>query len=264
MNLLVKEKGMSFSKLLFAVIGLCLVLLPVLGECAQSSADVTVSNEVKESVRKEILAKTKDANQNNEYVIGIGDLLSVSIFGEGDMAAPSAIGNAAAAGGAAPGTSAGAANPNLSPVSNPIASVEVRVDGDISLKHIGDVKAVGMTLTQLADYLKKLYSPIFDNPAVTTVLVKNNSSKFSVMGKVVNSGVYPLTVQMSLVEAIARCGGFNEWSNRQITVVRRNVSERDKDLFKDNTIEFDYNDFMKGKGVQKNINVQNDDVLVVH
>jgi len=250
---------MSFSKLIGVCFLFCLILMPSLGKCAQSTADVTVSEAVKESARREILAaKPKNGVQSNDYVIGIGDQLSVSIFGEGDMAAPSAIGNGTAAGGSSPGGSANVTSPNN------IASVEVRVDGQISLKHIGDVKAAGMTMTQLADYLKKLYTPIFDNPNVSTVLVKNNSWKYSVLGKVTNAGVYPLTIQTSLVEAIARSGGFNEWANRDITVVRKNVREEDRDLFKNNTLEFDYNEFMKGKDILKNISLENDDVIVVH
>jgi polysaccharide biosynthesis/export protein len=244
---------MSFSKWILAGVVFCFAIIPVIGQCAQSSADVSASNELKESARKDVLgAKSNDVTQSENYVIGIGDLLSVSIFGEGDMAAPSAAGNAAAA-----------SPPGGAPANN-MASVEVRVDGEISLKHIGDVRAVGMTLTQLADYLKKLYAPIFDNPAVTTVLVKSNSSKYSVMGKAAHSGVYPLTVQISLVEAIARCEGFNEWSNREITVIRKNVREQEKHLFKNHTLEFDYNDFLKGKNVEKNIDVQSGDVIVVH
>ena len=96
------------------------------------------------------------------------------------------------------------------------------------------------------------------------MLVRNNSWKYSVLGKVTNAGVYPLTIQTSLVEAIARSGGFNEWANRDITVVRKNVREEDKDLFKNNTLEFDYSEFMKGKDIQKNISLENDDVIVVH
>jgi polysaccharide biosynthesis/export protein len=244
---------MSFSKWILASMVFFFASIPVIGQCAQSSADVSASKELKESALKDILgAKSNDITQSQDYVIGIGDLLSVSIFGEGDMAAPSAIGNAAAA------------NASGEVKANAIASVEVRVDGQISLKHIGDVRAVGMTLTQLADYLKKLYAPIFDNPTVTTVLVKSNSSKYAVMGKVNKTGVYPLTVKMSLVEAIALCTDFSEWSNRKVTVIREDVHEKDKEMFKNNTLEFDYDDFLKGKDVQKNIDIQSGDVIVVH
>lgn len=78
------------------------------------------------------------------------------------------------------------------------------------------------------------------------------------------TGVYPLTVQVSLIEAIARCDGFNEWSNREVTVIRKDIHDQDKAVFKNNTLNFDYNDFLKGKDFQKNIDVQSGDVIVVH
>jgi polysaccharide export outer membrane protein len=240
---------MSFSKWIFIGIIFGFLLGPVVGKCAQSSADVSASRELKESARKEILnAQDKDAAQEDEYVIGNGDLLSVGIFGEGDMAAAPIVA----------GNSSGGAN------TQPSGGVEVRSDGRISLKHIGDVYVSGLTLTQLADYLKKLYSPLFDDPTVTTVLLKSNSRKYSVLGKVLKPGVFPLDFQISLVQAIARCEGFNEWANREVTVVRKDVHERDKDLFKKNTLEFDYDDYLDGKDLQKNIFIQADDLIVAH
>jgi polysaccharide biosynthesis/export protein len=240
---------MSFSKWIFMGIIFCFVLSPIMGKCAQSSADVSASKELKESARKEIMnAKVKDAGQEDEYVIGNGDLLSVSIFGEGDMAAAPI----------AAGSTSGGAN------AHPVGGVEVRSDGQISLKHIGDVNVSGLNLTQLADYLKKLYAPLFDDPAVTTVLIKSNSRKYSVLGKVLKPGVFPLDFQISLVQAIARCEGFNEWANREVTVVRKDVREKDKDLFKKNTLEFDYDDYLDGKDLQKNISIQADDLIVAH
>jgi polysaccharide biosynthesis/export protein len=243
---------MSFSKWIVIAIVFCLTLIPIVGKCAQSSADVSASKELKESARKEIMSvKAKEDAQGEDYVIGNGDLLSVSIFGEGDMAAMPTAGGHNASGSTAGGT-------------NTLGSVEVRMDGQISLKHIGDVNVYGMTLTQLADYLKKLYSPLFDDPTVTTVLVKSNSRKYSVMGKVKKPGVFPLDSQISLVQAIARCEDFNEWANREVTVIRKDVRERDKNLFKKNTLEFDYDDFLKGKDLQNNINIQADDLIVAH
>jgi polysaccharide biosynthesis/export protein len=255
----IRRRGgaMSFSKWILAGIVFCIVLIPAIGRCAQSSADVSATKELKETARKEILGtKSRDTYQGEEYIIGNGDLLSVSIFGEGDMAAVPVAAGPPAAGQHAAGQPAGGANT--------LGSVEVRIDGQISLKHIGDVKASGMTLTQLADYLKKLYAPLIDDPTVTTVLIKSNSRKYSVMGKVLKPGVFPIDFQISLVQAIARCEGFNEWANREVTVVRKDVHERDRDLFKRNTLEFDYSDFLKGKDLNKNIYIQADDIIVAH
>jgi polysaccharide biosynthesis/export protein len=248
---------MSFSKWIFMGIVCCFLLIPGIGRCAQSSADVSASKELKENVRKDILgAKADELNFGDDYVIGIGDLLDVSIFGEGDMAA-------ASPGAANSATGGPNANAQANAAQGSSGRAEVRTDGQISLKHIGDVKAAGMTLPQLADYLKKLYAPLFDDPVVTTVLAKNNSTKYSVMGKVMKPGVYPLTIQMTLIEAVARCDGFNEWAKRVVTVIRNDVREKDKEMFKNNSLEFDYDDYLKGKNAQKNIDIQAGDLIVV-
>jgi polysaccharide export outer membrane protein len=235
------------SKWILVSAVLCFLMIPIVGKCAESSADVSASQALKESARKEVMANPKDAVKGDEYVIGIGDVLNVSIYGEGDMAATSSPGSDAVA-----TTAKGSGSP-----------IEVRVDGDISLKHIGDVKAVGMTLTQLADYLKILYAQIYDNPTVTTVLVRTNR-KYSVLGKVAKPGVYPLNDQISLVQAIANCGGFTEWANREVSVIRKHVSEKDKKLFKNGVHDFDYDDFLDGEDMQNNINIQANDVIVAH
>ncbi len=222
-------------------------MIPVVGKCAESSADVSASKALKESARKEIMAKEKVSQQGDEYVIGVGDILGVSLYGEGSMAA----------------TSPSGVNTSTTQAQNDTSGIVVRVDGDISLKHIGDVKAEGMTLTQLADYLKKLYAQIYDNPVVTTVLIKTNK-KYSVMGKVARPGVYPLNDTISLVQAIASCGGFTEWANRKISVIRQNVHENDKKMFKNHEHVFDYDDFLDGEDLQNNINIQANDVIVAH
>lgn len=240
---------MSISKWVLMSAVLCFLVMPVIGRCAESTADVSASKALKDSARKEILANSKDTTKEDEYVIGVGDILSVSIYGEGDMAATAS---------SAPSTSD--ASSSSKKTSNPI---EVRVDGDISLKHIGDVEAEGLTLTQLSDYLKKLYSQIYDNPVVTAVLIKTNK-KFSVLGKVAKPGVYPLSDKISLIQAIANSGGFTEWANREVSVIRKDVHEKDKGMFKHNELVFDYDDFLKGEDLQKNINVQANDVIVAH
>ena len=95
----------------------------------------------------------------------------MSVYGEGDMAATTS------AGPGRPGGSDGGA----APAAGGQRGVVVRMDGRISLQHIGDVEVVGMTFTELADYLKKLYSTIYADPIVTTTLVQSNSLRYTVM-----------------------------------------------------------------------------------
>ncbi len=211
---------------------------------AQSTADVSASAELKKKARNDIISfRQVDVAGIDEYIIGQGDILSVSVYGEGDMAASSPASNTEA---------------------KSASGVHVRVDGRISLKHVGDVHATGLTLTELADYLKILYATIYDDPTITTVLQDGRSKQYTIMGKITTPGIFPLSMQVSLVQAVANSGGFTEWANSEITVVRKLIKEKDKKVFKDNTLKFDYDDFLKGKKLERNIDVQPGDIIIVH
>jgi len=218
---------------------------------AQSTKDITASDDLKIQAKKTVLGGSGVVQpQDPEYVIGHGDLLDVQVYGEGSMAvaAPPAyddLGNSKA-GGSAAGN-----------------SILVRIDGRVSLKHVGDVEVVGMNLTQMADYLKLLYRTVYDDPIVTVVLQKSNSKLYTVMGKVVNPGIYNIDQPVNLVQVIARCGGFTEWANSELTVVRENGS-KGSPMFTGNTLKFDYDDFLAGKNLEKNIMIKTGDIIIVH
>jgi len=225
------------------------VVLPSVLLAAQSTPDVPASQEMKEKARNEILAASgKAADGKADYQIGVGDILGVSVYGEGDMAAAPVQGTPREGG--------------EQSAQSPGSGVQVRIDGMISLRHIGDVEAVGMTLTQLADYLKVIYATVFDDPVVTTVLVQSNSQRYTVMGKVTKPGVFHLDYPINIVQAVARAGGFDQWANSDITLVRKD-GQKDK-LFEENTLEFDYDDFLKGQELERNVLIQPGDILIVH
>ncbi len=216
---------------------------------AQSTADISATEELKENTRQTILEKAGKGKQKDEYVIGQGDILGISVYGEGDMAVSPTQGEARAEGSGS--------------IQSSGSGVQVRMDGKVSLKHIGDIKAENLTLTQLADYLKVIYATVFDDPVVTTTLVQSNSQRYTVMGKVATPGVFVLDYPTNIVQAVARSGGFTEWANSDITLVRKDAPEMDG-LFKGNTLEFDYDDFLKGKNLEKNISIKSGDIVIVH
>lgn len=232
----------------------CITIIMLCGTsamAAQSTADVPVTQEMKDSARQKILSQAKaGANKAEEYVIGHGDVLSVQVYGEGDMSTETPAGNRE------PGVTDG--------LRGGVGGVTVRIDGLISLKHIGDVDVVGLTLTQLADYLKVLFATVYDDPVVTVVLGQSNSQRYTVMGKVAQPGVYYIDYPINLVQVIARSGGFTEWANSEMTLVRNNPAEKDKGLFNGNTLKFDYDEFLAGKKLEKNMLIQPGDIVIVH
>lgn len=243
--------------LILSVLSVVCCLQPVFA--AQSTADVVVSNAQKEKLRKEIVGNLRLPGEQQEYVIGHGDILSATVYGEGEMTASSGARNARPAAAAAGATGGGG-----DVLRQPGSGGEVRMDGRISLKHIGDIQVAGMTLTQAADYLKKLYLTVFDDPIVTVVLVQNNSRRYTVMGQVRNPGIFYLDFPVTIIQAIARSGGFNEWANHDITIIRQGSGPASKRSSEKKMLTFDYDDFLKGKNLEENIYLQPNDVMIVH
>ncbi len=214
---------------------------------AAQSTDVKGSTiEDKKRILNEVIGKkTNMLPSQDEYVIGHGDILTVSIFEEGNMSAV-----------VTPGTTAQGGTSGM--------AIQVMMDGRISLRDIGDVEVVGLTLTELANYLKRLYEVIYTDPIVTTTLLKSNSLRYTVMGEVKQPGVFLLEQPMTLVQIIARSGGFSQWAEKEITLVRERTDLQIEGLFKDNTLEFDYDDFISGKDLKKNVQVYSGDYIIVH
>ena len=84
----------------------------------------------------------------------------------------------------------------------------VEADGTFTFPLIGRFKAGGLTLRQIEDSLKKRLKDegYFRNPQVTVGVDTYKSQKIFVVGEVRTPGTYPLSGDMSLVEAIARAG----------------------------------------------------------
>jgi polysaccharide export outer membrane protein len=254
-------KGWNQQFVFVTVISCCLLicgLKPVFA--AQSTADVVVSGEQKDQLRKEIVGNMQLPGEQQEYVIGHGDVLSVSVYGEGEMTASSTAGASRSAAATATAASGGGGDV----LRQAGSGGEVRLDGRVSLKHIGDVQVAGMTLTQAADYLKRLYQTVFDDPIVTVVLVQSNSRRYTVMGQVRNPGIFYLDFPVTIIQAIARSGGFNEWANHDVTVIRQGSGPTLKRNKEKKTLTFDYDDFLKGKNLEENIYLQPNDVMIVH
>ena len=223
---------------------------------AQSTDDVTASGQLKESVRNRILgARAEKIASQDEYIIGQGDVLSVSIFEEGDMSAASIS--------IFRGTATDRDRDALDALRT-AEGVQVMMDGRISLKHIGDVEVVGLTLTELANLLKELYTIIYEDPIVTTTLVQSNSLRYTVMGNVQQPGIYYLDYPITVVQTIARSGGFTEWTDKTITIVREKVEGTNQTLFKGNSLKFDYDHFVSGKNLENNIFIKSGDVIHVN
>ncbi len=257
MALQLHRRLLSLFILVFTLLTFC---YPGPSQEAQSSAsDGIVNDAVKQDLRRQVMGGG-DTALDPEYRIGYGDIISVSVYGEGSMAVgaqpPPAAADKAKTGKAGGEQDRGRAQ-----------GIEVRLDGRSSLLHLGDVPLVGMTVTQAAEYLQQLYKTIYEAPLLTVTLVQSNSRRYTMMGQVASPGLYHLDSPLTMVQAVAKAGGFTEWANHDITVIRpkRSDGAKGRDWGKEGqTFKLDYDDFLKGKKVGDNITLQPDDIVVVH
>ena len=158
------------------------------------------------------------------YIIGAEDVLSVYVWKEPDMS----------------------------------KSVPVRPDGMISLPLIGEVKAAGYTPVQLQGVLADAMKKYVSDPQVTVVIEKVASLNFNIVGEVNKPGYYPLTRRLTVLDAIALAGGFKDFAKtKKVYILRTSANGAEQ------RIPFNYNEVIKGKNSQQNIDLQPRDTIVV-
>ena len=97
----------------------------------------------------------------------------------------------------------------------------VEADGSFTFPLIGRVKAGGLTLRQCeAELKKRLADGYFKNPQVSVAVESYRSQRIFIVGEVRNPGTYPLTGDMTLIEAIARAGSTTISAGPEAIVVR--------------------------------------------
>ena len=122
-----------------------------------------------------------------EYVIGAQDVLTITVWDSPDLS----------------------------------GKFTVETDGSFTFPLIGRVKAGGLTLRQCeAELKKKLADGYFKNPQVSVAVESYRSQRVFIVGEVRNPGTYPLTGDMTLIEAIARAGSTTPSASPEALVVR--------------------------------------------
>jgi polysaccharide export outer membrane protein len=111
----------------------------------------------------------------------------------------------------------------LSPEFN--QTIPVQPDGYITLKSVGTIHVEGQTLPQLTETIKNAYSKILHDPVITVSLKDFEKPYFIAAGQVGKPGKYDLRSDLTLTEAIAIAGGFNDTSKHSQVVLFRPASD---------------------------------------
>ena len=105
--------------------------------------------------------------------------------------------------------------PNLS------GKFSIEADGTFTFPLIGLVKAGGLNLRELESELRnRLEQGYLKNPQVSVAVDQYRSRRIYVLGEVRAAGTYPLTGDMTLIEALARVGSTTEHARAEAVIVR--------------------------------------------
>ena len=132
-------------------------------------------------------APAAGVTQPPDYVIGPGDVLTISYRYEKDMN----------------------------------GDYLVRPDGKITLNLLNDIDAQGLTPDALRDRLTQASLKLYVDPTITVIAKEINSRKVSIIGGVLKPGSYNILGPMTVLELLSNAGGLKEFvDGKKIRILR--------------------------------------------
>ena len=160
----------------------------------------------------------------NDYKIGAGDILEITIWKEPDLSREEVL---------------------------------VRTDGKISFPLLNDVQAAGLTPLEMKRNMEVGLKEFISNPFVTITVRSPESQKIYILGEVLNTGEYPLTKNLTVLQAFALAGGFTEWASKKEIILMRKEGGKEK------IYRINYKNIIKGKDLSQNLMLKADDTIIV-
>jgi polysaccharide export outer membrane protein len=162
--------------------------------------------------------------RTDEYLIGEGDVLQISVWGEPTASVPSAT---------------------------------VRPDGKISMPLLKDITVAGMTPAQVESMVQQRLAKSIRAPDVTVIVSQINSKKIFLVGAVKREGPLKFTYRMTVLQALSEAGGLTDYAKRKNIYVLHTESGRQFRL------PFNYDAVLKGENMEQNILLSPGDTIVV-
>jgi polysaccharide export outer membrane protein len=161
--------------------------------------------------------------QDPNYTVKPGDLLSISVWKEPDLQ----------------------------------KETLVRPDGSFSFPLVGEVDAKGKTVADLNKTLGQRLTKYISDPVVTVSIKEIKGNKIYVIGQVNKPGEFIMNPSVDVMQALSMAGGTTPFAALgDIVILRRTPTGKQ-------ALPFRYNDVVKGKHLDQNIDLQSGDVVVV-
>ena len=98
-------------------------------------------------------------------------------------------------------------------------TITVQPDGFITLKAVGSVFVEGQNVPELTETLKTAYAKVLHDPVIAISLKDFEKPYFIASGQVSKPGKYDLRSDLTVTEAVAIAGGFDEKSKHSQVVL---------------------------------------------
>jgi polysaccharide export outer membrane protein len=148
------------------------------------------------------------AEKPQGYVIGVGDVLQITVWDHPELTIPAGSFRDAETSGQ-----------------------QVGEDGYLYYPYVGMVKAAGMNIAAMRDVLTERISAYIQNPQLDVRVVAFRSKRVYVVGEVNTPGVLPLDdVPLTIVDAISLSGGLTPNAHKSGVNVSRDGKVYDIDL----------------------------------
>jgi polysaccharide export outer membrane protein len=133
----------------------------------------------------------------------------------------------------------------------------VRPDGKITVPVIGEIQAAGLEPAKLQQQILATSKKYLTDASVSVAVRAINSRKVFVTCQVKEPGAFPLTGQLTVLQAIALAGGLLEYADaKNVSIVRTEGATPIR-------LKFNYKDVAKGKKLEQNILLKPGDTVVV-
>ncbi len=161
--------------------------------------------------------------QDPNYTVKPGDLLSISVWKEPDLQ----------------------------------KATLVRPDGAFSFPLVGEVDAKGKTVADLNKTLSQRLTKFISDPVVSVSVQEIKGNKVYVLGQVNKPGEFIMNPSVDVMQVLSMAGGTTPFASLgDIVVLRRTATGKQ-------SLPFRYNDVVKGRKMDQNIDLQAGDVVVV-
>jgi polysaccharide export outer membrane protein len=160
----------------------------------------------------------------DDYSIGSGDTLQVSVWKEPELSVPSVV---------------------------------VRSDGKITLPLIKEVDVGGMTPQQAEGVITERIGKFITAPNVTVVVASVNSKKVYLIGAVRKEGALVYTHGMTVMQALGEGGGLTDYAKRKKIYILRTENGKEYRL------DFNYEEVIRTQRMEQNVALLPGDTIVI-